>query len=98
MVSKTFSFNLAGQESVMREPLEGDINIAVNGPFWVEVAYPEHPFTAMLISHSRGPASLPRVWDLSDEPLRNGPGHLDADLMNQMICRPMFWRETLDTT
>ena len=35
-------------------PLERDINIAVNGPFWVEVANQEHPFTAMLISHSRG--------------------------------------------
>ena len=52
MVSKTFSFILAGQESVMRGPLEGDINIAVNGPFWVEVANQEHPFTAMLISRS----------------------------------------------
>ena len=30
------------------------INIAVNGPFWVEVADPEHPFTAMLISCSGG--------------------------------------------
>ena len=35
-------------------PLERDINIAINGPFWVEVANPEHPFTAMLISRSRG--------------------------------------------
>ena len=35
-------------------PLERDINIAVNGPFWVEVANQEHPFTAMLISRSRG--------------------------------------------
>ena len=35
-------------------PLERDINIAVNGPFWVEAANPEHPFTAMMISHSRG--------------------------------------------
>ena len=34
-------------------PLERDINIAINGPFWVEVANPEHPFTAMLISRSR---------------------------------------------
>ena len=31
-------------------PLEHDINIAINGHFWVEVANPEHPFTAMLIS------------------------------------------------
>ena len=35
-------------------PLERYINIAINGPFWVEVANPEHPFTAMLISRSRG--------------------------------------------
>ena len=35
-------------------PLERDISIAVNCPFWVEVANPEHPFTAMLISRSRG--------------------------------------------
>ena len=35
-------------------PLERDINIAVNGPFWLEVANPEHPFMAMLISRSRG--------------------------------------------
>ena len=33
-------------------PLEYDINIAMNGPFWVEVANPENPFTAMLISRS----------------------------------------------
>ena len=37
-----------------RVPLECDINIAANGPFWVEVVNPEHPFTAMLISRSRG--------------------------------------------
>ena len=35
-------------------PLECDINIAVNGLFWVEVANPEHPLTAMLTSRSRG--------------------------------------------
>ena len=35
-------------------PLERDINIAVNGPFKVKVANPEHPFTAMFISRSRG--------------------------------------------
>ena len=35
-------------------PLVRDINIAVNGPFWVEVVNQEHPFTAMLISRSRG--------------------------------------------
>ena len=35
-------------------PLECDINIAVNGPSWVEAANPKHPFTAMWISHSRG--------------------------------------------
>ena len=43
------------RKSLMRYvPLECDINIAINGPFWVKVANPEHPFTAMLISHSRG--------------------------------------------
>ena len=35
-------------------PLERDINIAVNGPFWGEVMNPEHLFIAMLISRSRG--------------------------------------------
>ena len=35
-------------------PLERDINIATNGPFWVDIVNPEHPFTAMLISRSRG--------------------------------------------
>ena len=40
--------------SMRQVPLEHDINIAVNGPFWVEVANQEHPFTAMLISRSRG--------------------------------------------
>ena len=35
-------------------PLECDIDIAINGPFWVEVANPEHPFKAMLIARSRG--------------------------------------------
>ena len=35
-------------------PLERDIKIPVNSPFRVEVANPEHPFTAMLISGSRG--------------------------------------------
>ena len=41
-----------------RVPLECDINIAANGPFWLEVTNPEHPFTAMLISHSRGTCIL----------------------------------------
>ena len=41
--------------NVMRQvPPEHDTNIAVNGPFRVEVANPENPFTAMLISRSRG--------------------------------------------
>ena len=40
-------------------PLERDINIAINGPFWVEVANPEHPFTAMLISRSNGTCLIP---------------------------------------
>ena len=35
-------------------PLERDINIAVSGIFWVEVANSEHPFAEMVISHSRG--------------------------------------------
>ena len=35
-------------------PLKRDINIAANDPFWVEVAKQEHPFTAMITSHSRG--------------------------------------------
>ena len=35
-------------------PLERDINISVNGRFWDEVANPEHPFTAKLISRSKG--------------------------------------------
>ena len=34
-------------------PLERDVKISINGPFWVEVANPEHPFMAMLISRSR---------------------------------------------
>ena len=38
----------------MQVPLECDINTAINGPFWVEVANPEHTFKAMLIPHSRG--------------------------------------------
>ena len=39
----------------MREvPLERDSTIAINGAFWVEVANPEHPFTAILTSRSRG--------------------------------------------
>ena len=48
-------------------PRECDINIAVNGSFWVDVANPEHPFTAMLISRSIGKAA--RVRDTgSGEP------------------------------
>ena len=46
-------------------PLERDINIAINGPFWVEVANPEHPFTAMLISRSRGTCLIDK-FGLSD--------------------------------
>ena len=39
-----------GFQIVMRQvSLEHGINIAINGPFWVEVANPEYPFTAMLI-------------------------------------------------
>ena len=47
-------------------PLERDINIAVNGPFWVEVANPEHPFTAMLISRSRGTCLIENRPDSSE--------------------------------
>ena len=48
--------------------LEHNINIAINGPLWMEVANPEHPFMAMLISLSRGtcliePASTFMVGD-----------------------------------
>ena len=35
-------------------PAERDINIAINGLFWVAVVNPEHPFTAILISCFRG--------------------------------------------
>ena len=41
-------------EGMRQVPLERDINIAINGHFWVEVVNPEHPFTAMLISRFRG--------------------------------------------
>ena len=48
-------------------PLERDINITIDGPFWVEIVIPEHPFTAMLISRSIGKAA--RVRDTgSGEP------------------------------
>ena len=40
---------------LMRQvPLECDINIAVNGSLEAKVAKPKHPFTAILISRSRG--------------------------------------------
>ena len=56
-------------------PVEHDINIAIYGPFWVVVANPEHPFTAMLISRSRGTCLIAwtsaaynpkncQIWDL----------------------------------
>ena len=55
-------------------PPQRDINIGINGPFWVEVMNPEHPFTAMLISRSRGTclirilghfeAKKPQFWRL----------------------------------
>ena len=39
--------------AIMRQvPLERVINIAVNGPFLVEVANQEHPFMAMLTSRT----------------------------------------------
>ena len=60
-ISLHFIFMQLATVLVMRQvPLERDINIAVNGPFWVEVATPEHPFTAMLISRSRGPCLIAR--------------------------------------
>ena len=54
---------------MMRQvPLEHDINIAVNGPFWVEVANPEHPFMAMLKSRSCGTClivtQVPGRWEI----------------------------------
>ena len=52
-------------------PLEHYINIAVNGPFWVEVANPEHPFQAMLMSRSRG-TCLIRVGNTHLHNLRVG--------------------------
>ena len=43
--------------------LERDINIAINGPFWMEVANPEHPFTAMFISSSRGTCLIRPIFN-----------------------------------
>ena len=47
-------------------PLERNINIAINGPFWVdiEVVNPEHPFTAMMISRSKGTCLISEVLTL----------------------------------
>ena len=44
-------------------PLERDINIVINGPSWVEGANPEHPFTAMLISHSRNTCLIEQLFN-----------------------------------
>ena len=52
---------IISKPSVMRQlALKGDINIAVNGPLWVEVANPDHPFVAMLISHFIGTCLITR--------------------------------------
>ena len=59
LIEGGFDRNLRVRRQV---PLERDINIAVDGPFWVEVANPEHQFTAMLISHSRGICLTGGVW------------------------------------
>ena len=48
------SYSLPDFSQMRQVPLERDINIVINGSFWVEAANPEHPFTAMLISLSRG--------------------------------------------
>ena len=34
-------------------PLKCDINIAWNGPFWMEIANPEHPYTAPASFHDK---------------------------------------------
>ena len=47
---------------VMRQvPLERYINIGINDPFWVEVANPEHTYTTILMSRSRGNCLIPMV-------------------------------------
>ena len=43
-----------GLRLMRHEPLERDINIAVNGCSWFATSTQKGPFTAMLISHSRG--------------------------------------------
>ena len=48
-----YTFGFAHLQAMRQVLLERDILIAINGPFWVEVAHPEHPFTAMLISRFR---------------------------------------------
>ena len=53
MIAPTPSVAYGASDSVTPDDLK-NINIAVNGPLWVEVANPEYPFTAMLISRSRG--------------------------------------------
>ena len=55
------AYSSIGSVLIRQVPLERDINIALNGPFWVEVANPEHPFMAMLISRSRGTYNI-LVW------------------------------------
>ena len=60
-------------------PLERDINITVNGPSWVEVANPEHPFTAMLISRSRGTYLI--------EMHRGEPNRNLISTKSRLVCR-----------
>ena len=61
-------------------PLERDINIAINDPFWVEVANPEHPFAAMLISRSKAKAA--RLAILSPEFVDSGKLKLHLAIRN----------------
>ena len=49
-------------------PLERDINLAVNSPFWVEVGNPERPFTVRGLPFStyalRGGGEVEGIADL----------------------------------
>jgi len=61
-------------------PLECNINIAVKGPLWVEVANQEHLFTAMLISHSGSTCFI--TINISDS-ISNQLGLLVPSLISQ---------------
>ena len=52
-------------------PLESDTNIAVNGPFWVEVANVDHPFTATFISCSGGTCLIAEVQATDHQTIHN---------------------------